>query len=373
MLNPLKTFEKDYQLDIRNQILFENIRRLKVIGVLGSFINVVIIGINYRLMGTEGLITMDSILRLFWIAASVGYILGVGRPTSYAGLTNKHRTLFFGAAGLSLFFASLITSILSVDNGYTFLYIINCMLTASFLYLSFVQILLVLMPSILWFVFVLMTVQDTALNLVGNVVNIFAVSAFAILIAGLSYQDRVTIIDSQQMIKRHNKALQDLAELDGLTLLLNRRKFDQVLAIEWAHAQRSQMPLSLLMIDVDSFKNFNDTYGHLAGDDCLKQIAQLLKETLRRETDCVSRYGGEEFVVLLPDTNEKGGHIFAEHLREKIYDQKIPHENTEFGVVTISIGVATLNNKNIDSKEALINAADKAMYESKRSGRNRVS
>lgn len=372
-LFPLKRFTEPHRTDIKNQMLIENIKRLKIIGVFGSLINVVIISISVKSGGLAAILEMDALLRLAWIAASFAYIFLVGAPSMEKPVTLKHRGLFFGAATLSLFFSSLITGMLSVDRGYTYLYIINCMLTASFFYVSFAEMLLILTPSVVYLVLVMLLTENTALSLTSNVINIFTVTAFSILIATLSYQDRVAIIDAQEVINRHNKTLLDLAELDGLTRIPNRRKFDQVLGLEWAHALRNAVPLTILMIDVDDFKKYNDTYGHLAGDDCLRRIASLLTGSLKREVDFACRYGGEEFVLLLPDTTAEGGLHVGERIRQQVFEMGMPHEESAVGVVTISVGVATFNHRNFEDKEAFMNAADLAMYRSKDSGKNRVS
>ena len=166
--------------------------------------------------------------------------------------------------------------------------------------------------------------------------------------------------------------LRNLSYKDGLTQVFNRRYFDEVLEKEWKKAARNSTTLSLLMLDIDHFKVYNDTYGHQQGDDCLKAVALSLNETVKRVGDLVSRYGGEEFTVILPETNEEGAISVAEKIRLNIEALMLPNINS--GVkpfVTISAGIATIVPATLSSYEILINNADKALYKAKESGRNR--
>ena len=176
------------------------------------------------------------------------------------------------------------------------------------------------------------------------------------------------------------KALEDrlvaLARTDGLTGLANRRSFDEALAVEWRRARREGTPLSLLLVDIDRFKLFNDHYGHLAGDACLRDVAGVISAAVRRPADLVARYGGEEMVVLLPNTHADGAQAVAEQVRAAVEAAGLAHAaNQPLGLVTISIGVATVVPVPEASiaPEALVAAADEALYRSKRGGRNCVS
>jgi diguanylate cyclase (GGDEF)-like protein len=164
-----------------------------------------------------------------------------------------------------------------------------------------------------------------------------------------------------------------LAETDSLTGLLNRRAFDAVMADELARVERGEGSLSLLMIDVDYFKRFNDTYGHGAGDTCLKTVADCLRAAARRTNDRAARYGGEELALILPDTDEKAAVILAEEFCEKLRDLRIPHSGSDKGIVTVSIGVATLGRGSLPTDAVrLIARADEALYTAKRDGRDGV-
>ncbi len=165
----------------------------------------------------------------------------------------------------------------------------------------------------------------------------------------------------------------NLSTIDGLTGVSNRRTFDERLEMEWNRGLRSSAPLSLLMLDIDYFKAYNDTYGHQRGDGCLKQIASVIQETLGRSTDLLCRYGGEEFCVILPETDEAGAKIVGEKIRTVIEALKIPHSGSKIlPWVTISIGAATMIPSVYTSFMTLVSNADKAVYKAKFDGRNCV-
>ena len=171
-----------------------------------------------------------------------------------------------------------------------------------------------------------------------------------------------------------NNRLHRLVMLDGLTGIANRRCFDKFFEKEFRRGARTATPCSLLMIDADRFKLFNDTYGHQAGDECLKAIAGVLGAHMRRAADLAARYGGEEFVVLLPETDEPGALDIAERIRAAVSGLTILHGGSDFGVVTISIGVASaIPGHQAETAADLLSAADGALYEAKAGGRNRVA
>lgn len=170
-----------------------------------------------------------------------------------------------------------------------------------------------------------------------------------------------------------NRRLQTLAGQDSLTGLANRRAFDEALAREYRRAKREKKALGLIMIDVDRFKAFNDSYGHPAGDECLRQVGRAIADAICRPGDLAARYGGEEFAVLLPDTYEAGTELIAERVRQAVQDLALRHAANANGVVTISAGAASLAGEEADdSPQALVNGADQALYRAKDGGRNAV-
>jgi diguanylate cyclase (GGDEF)-like protein/PAS domain S-box-containing protein len=169
------------------------------------------------------------------------------------------------------------------------------------------------------------------------------------------------------------KELEALSFKDGLTDIANRRKFDLALELEWTSARRSTQPLSLIMIDVDFFKQYNDHYGHIQGDECLKKIAQSLSLAATRPRDIVARFGGEEFVLLLPESDENAARQVAERCHRMVEALNIPHETSlAERFVTISMGVGTIKSFSEMKPTHLIEAADKLLYKAKQNGRNRI-
>ena len=170
-----------------------------------------------------------------------------------------------------------------------------------------------------------------------------------------------------------NEKLSQIALSDGLTSVANRRFFDDFLAKEWRRAIRLHSPLSLLMLDVDFFKKFNDFYGHLKGDECLKKVAACMQSVLKRPMDLIARYGGEEFCVLLPDTDSKGAALLGREILDAVEGLQIPHAESEIADhVTVSIGVACQVPSPEGTSTDLIKTADQALYRAKESGRNRL-
>jgi diguanylate cyclase (GGDEF)-like protein/PAS domain S-box-containing protein len=172
--------------------------------------------------------------------------------------------------------------------------------------------------------------------------------------------------------KRAQVALEQLATRDGLTGLANRRCFDDTLNAEWQRALRHQLPLSLLMVDVDNFKQYNDAYGHLGGDECLQRIAKAVSSEMRAN-DLVARYGGEEFAVILPNESLTGAAIVAERIRCRVEQLRLPNLGSQQHVVTVSIGAATALAAPENDPSQLVATADSALYRAKHMGRNRIS
>ena len=180
-------------------------------------------------------------------------------------------------------------------------------------------------------------------------------------------------VRNQLLIKQKNDLLEMLASIDGLTEIPNRRYLDENLAREWRRSRRDQTPLSVLLMDVDHFKRYNDCYGHRAGDDCLKQIAHALVAACERGSDFVARYGGEEFAAVLPNTSAKEAISFANKLRNAVNELNIPHKaSLNADHVTISIGIATTENGQVYAEQTLLEEADLGLYQAKDAGRDQI-
>ena len=181
-------------------------------------------------------------------------------------------------------------------------------------------------------------------------------------------------VNTQAELKRNRDYMERISYLDGLTGIANRRKFNEFLDLSWNFSKRQSLPISLIMMDIDFFKAYNDTAGHLEGDACLIQIAQALEKTAVRKTDLVARYGGEEFACVLPGTSLENAVFVAEKLRSSVLSLQIPHHHFAAGsYVTISLGVASMIPVKDTPFRLLIQAADAALYHAKESGRNKVS
>jgi diguanylate cyclase (GGDEF)-like protein len=171
-----------------------------------------------------------------------------------------------------------------------------------------------------------------------------------------------------------NEELYRLATMDGLTQVANRRHFDKQLDLEWERLKREQLPLSLILFDVDYFKRYNDCYGHQAGDTCLIQVAQAATEGVCRAGDLVARYGGEEFVIVLPNTDLQGAIATAKRIQQALRAKAVPHERSEVNsIVSISLGITSVIPCSQLSPKMLISTADEALYVAKQQGRDRYA
>jgi len=181
-----------------------------------------------------------------------------------------------------------------------------------------------------------------------------------------------SLLDVTHKLNQANKDLQLLSATDGLTGLSNRRMYDEQSQREWRRCERTKKTFSLVMVDVDFFKLYNDNYGHQAGDECLKEVANQMRRAAPRASDVVARYGGEEFVFALGETEIDGAKWVANHLRQRISDLNIPHIGSKLKHVTVSCGVSSVMPSDNVSLDTLLQSADNALYQAKQQGRNRV-
>ena len=173
--------------------------------------------------------------------------------------------------------------------------------------------------------------------------------------------------------KQVESSLRKQSHVDALTGVANRRMFDSILQLEWTNARRNGQPLSLILLDIDFFKQYNDTYGHPAGDECLKKVSSVPLSMVQAEKDFVARYGGEEFVIVLTDSSFNDALVFAERMRNRVEQLGLPHSGSRISqVVTISVGVACSDGQ-ADNGAELLKLADEALYQSKERGRNCVT
>ena len=178
---------------------------------------------------------------------------------------------------------------------------------------------------------------------------------------------------TEEQLAAARRELEELSFKDGLTGVANRRRFDAVMETEWNNACRNKQAISLLMLDIDCFKQYNDHYGHLEGDQCLKRVAKLLTLAAGRPRDFVARFGGEEFIIILPDTNETDAYKIASRCRDLIAGEHIPHKGSEVGKwLTASIGLSTTTPECGDEFVPFIELTDGRMYQAKQRGRNTI-
>lgn len=192
----------------------------------------------------------------------------------------------------------------------------------------------------------------------------------------IQYRDQLEhqVAQRTEALAKANRKLEQLAREDALTGIANRRVFDEVLTQEIRRAKRNKTPLSLIICDIDYFKNYNDTYGHLAGDRCLQKVAKTIESGFQRAGELVARYGGEEFAIILPLLDNAAAMERAENIRQAIWDLNVTHERSEIDQrVSVSLGVATTQGEAVASVQALVHAADNALYTAKHNGRNCVA
>ena len=175
----------------------------------------------------------------------------------------------------------------------------------------------------------------------------------------------------EEELVRLQKEFRELSYKDGLTGVANRRMLDSVIDVEWNNAQRNKQPLSVILLDIDYFKQYNDYYGHIQGDDCLKRVATALSKVGTRARDFFARYGGEEFILVLPETDAESAHRVAERCRAAIFKEQIAHEKSDVGqILTISLGVDTITPTHKDDQIAFMEKVDRQLYLAKQRGRN---
>lgn len=213
----------------------------------------------------------------------------------------------------------------------------------------------------------------TAQNETDDVIKGFEVGAADYVSKPFNISILLARVKTHLALQHQAKQLKAMAEKDGLTMIANRRRFDDFLDVEWRRCIRNGVPISLIMIDIDCFKLYNDNYGHLKGDEALKQIAKIIYNLCNRPGDLAARYGGEEFSVVLGNTDSEMAYVIAEKIRSKIERLNILHEHSiAKNIVTVSLGVNSIVPTKNSSSEQLIKAADERLYEAKKAGRNQI-
>ncbi|MRR54369.1 MAG: GGDEF domain-containing protein [Deltaproteobacteria bacterium] len=259
-------------------------------------------------------------------------------------------------------------------------YLMGVLITGCFLFQAARRTMLLFSLGFLSFAITAFCFRPEFPLLLSSLINVTLATFLAFVISRIVFRMRLEsfrnardIAGQRRLMQESVEHLQKLSYLDPLTGIANRRFLEMSLSREWKLESRSRQLLSIIMIDIDWFKLFNDTYGHIPGDDCLRKVAAALEASVLRPGDLVSRYGGEEFCVLLPMTNREGAIFTAKRMMKAIHDLRILHRCSDFGQVTVSMGIATRQPQHTEFFESLIHAADSALYHAKVSGKNRIA
>lgn len=356
----------------KDTLLCENIQRLKIIGGAGIAVNAVLIGLFWNDESTPALASADARTRLVWIAATVLYIVLIGRPRPSDRPVFWQRLAFYLAVALCPVFSALLTTSALASSSATFVYIVNIMLIGAFLFLPVMEFILVMLPGFIVLLYGLGFQLSFDSSSLASVINISGTMLFAWLIGALNLKLKRDQFLSMDRLEVALMELRSLADLDGLTGLPNRRKLADSLGFWRSVLDRQPADFAIALFDIDFFKSYNDTYGHLAGDDCLKRLADLLRSELPRKTDILARFGGEKFLMVFPDSGDGVAQDVARRVRKRLSEMKILHDTSLTGFVSVSVGIAVCRNASASDLDQLLDAAERALYQAKQAGRDRI-
>jgi len=325
--------------------------------------------------------TLLNGLRCIIILISLVFIYLSQLPCSPDGIKPIHKRYIIGY----LFVILLCFGVLNSIHQFTKLnipsvYILAVIISSAFLYLSRRESALIFsLTGGLSIVLLLMHHTNLYIT-TARCITILVVTVLGFILSLVTYSARVKEFMSQLQIEHQKEALAHsndlllrLSYLDALTGIPNRRFMEDIINREWRQAVREQTWLSVMIIDIDNFKQYNDLFGHQAGDDCLRIVATTLTKLVKRPRDAVTRYGGEEFLAILPTTNIKVALQIAGNMISTVNNLEIPHPDSPYKFITISIGLACRQPSRNDSLDGLIAAADKALYQAKGRGRNQIA
>lgn len=337
-----------------------------------------------------------AFLRALFMLGAVVFLLAGRRPASESDIRPRHRVFEVGFVLFSMVVTALLTGVgqplkseILAEFGRPSLSSIGAYLIAAFAFAAFLHMtarITLLTYGASWSILAinLVLAQPEWIYSVMDVVNVTFMTVLAVLLSQVIYATRLKefshlrLIESQQQqlavtnarLAESNNKLRRLSFLDPMTGLANRRYLEKYLEREWGRAIRERTPLSLVMMDLDYFKDFNDAYGHQEGDKCLARIAAHIREVLKRPTDLLARYGGDEFIAVLPNTDQKGAMQVADSIAQAVVDLSILLPNSPHHCLTISLGTACQHPSPGDRPETLMAAADRALYQAKLAGRN---
>ena len=358
--------------------LKDNISRLKLAGFAFLLIEVTM----FIWLLLRGVINPDepadsTLLFLYagiilFISAYLIIFIYMGKKARIKNMTSMRLTIITGLM-IVLIWGVFLVLFEHTEGFLPSAYILIMMSIGIIPYLSFWEIAVTMIPSQLLITLYVLTTNSFTGNASTNILfDSWSFCLISILVSSLFYSLRISGFKKDIVLMEQNDMLKQHSEIDSLTGIYNRRKLDEELENEWQRSSRSQKPLSFLLIDLDHFKRFNDTYGHMEGDLCLRKAATIMAETLKRSTDVIFRYGGEEFAAILPFTSLDAACLVGEKLRKNIENARIEHEHSQTGFLTVSIGVSSATGIHGKSADILCLEADKALYAAKKSGRNKV-
>ncbi len=382
----------DWRQDFIREVTFRNYSRSKVLVWFTFLLAAGIFGGSIFTNKRLALLEISPAGFMLWLqiflvicSSTFLYLSSTNDAFTVPELQDRHEKLWYAYGIGLLFYANIMFLLNWLQTGFVTAYIIGIFIFAVFFYYpSNASFFLFALNALFYFFCISFFSPEDAktksIYLANAWISGIIVTAAAWLFNRLlldtqlrDFRNRKKIEQQARELRNANDQLQRLALVDGLTQVSNRRFFDERLQQEWRRLARSGEALSIILCDVDFFKKYNDTYGHLAGDACLQQVAKAIQLAVKRPADVVARYGGEEFVVILPETGAAGALHVADQILRQVSSLKIPHGSSEISeYVTVSVGVATtLPTPEVEPSE-LVKKADESLYNAKQNGRNRV-
>jgi diguanylate cyclase (GGDEF)-like protein len=381
------------RVDLARELTLTNLARLRLLawGLILAFgfysaLELVLVPRLVRLPTVTSLLPFFVGGRLVMITGALVFLLLVARRRQPAEVTRRDRFLVTGFPIFVLVGAAVLSALSqSIQLGLD-IYLLAVFIIGAFLRLSLRNSLAVLIPGWVTLAVLIRVFMADLYVFLAGLVNGSLATVLALYLARLTYTNRARQWRDRRLIERNeaeltsinarlsqaNQMLTRLSYIDALTGIPNRRYFDEFFEREWKRAARERHPLALIMVDIDHFKQFNDTYGHQEGDQCLIQVSRTLRSALLRPGDLVARYGGEEFAAVLPGTTQADARLIAERMRGAVAAQGIPNPASPLSGLTVSLGVSALVPRHDVALQTLIERADQALYQAKEQGRNRT-